>query len=85
MSDLRWQKSTFSSAEATNCVEVTAAPRGAVHLRESDAPGTVLTVGPAAFGALIRHLKAGPAPRRRGHRSGGGSQVTAGAFTIRPP
>lgn len=59
MSPLRWQKSTFSSPDHTNCVEVAASSPGVLHLRESDAPDAVLTATPAAFGALIRAVKTG--------------------------
>jgi hypothetical protein len=56
MPDLAWQKSTYS-AEAANCVHAAAHPTGTVHLRESDAPETVLTTSPVALHALIRALK----------------------------
>ena len=56
MCELTWQKSSFS-ASANACVEVAAAPDGALRLRESDAPDTVLTVERAAFGRLVDMLK----------------------------
>ncbi|MGW2600702.1 DUF397 domain-containing protein [Streptomyces klenkii] len=53
-----WQKSTFSGTGDNNdCVEV-AVIGGAVVLRESDAPRTVVRITPPALGALIRTLKA---------------------------
>ena len=58
MSRLAWQKSSFSG-EGNTCVEVAAAPDGALRLRESDEPETVLTVERAAFGRLVAGLKAG--------------------------
>ncbi|MGW0949651.1 DUF397 domain-containing protein [Streptomyces sp. NPDC002623] len=56
MTDLTWQKSTYS-AEAANCVNIAAGPTGTLHLRESDEPETVLTTTPARLQALIRGLK----------------------------
>ncbi|MFD5385057.1 DUF397 domain-containing protein [Streptomyces sp. NPDC127074] len=58
MSDLTWQKSSFSDGAGPNCVELAAAP-GGIHIRESDEPDAVLRTGPAALGALIRAVKAG--------------------------
>lgn len=65
MTELHWQKSTFSEAAGANCVYVAAArATGAIHLRESDAPETTLTTTPAALSALIRTLtKATPPPK----------------------
>lgn len=51
-----WQKSSFSGeGEAPNCLEV-AATQGALRLRESDEPGTILTATATGIAALIRHL-----------------------------
>ncbi|AJZ82161.1 MULTISPECIES: DUF397 domain-containing protein [Streptomyces] len=58
MSDLTWQKSSFSEAAAANCVELAAAPSG-IRIRESDEPNAVLRTSPAALGALIRAVKVG--------------------------
>ncbi|MFF1710942.1 DUF397 domain-containing protein [Streptomyces sp. NPDC058268] len=65
MTDLVWQKSTFSEAAGTNCVYVAAPQDGTVRLRESDAPETALTTTPEALAALIRTLN-GPAIRWSG-------------------
>ncbi|MPY52276.1 DUF397 domain-containing protein, partial [Streptomyces acidicola] len=43
MTELTWQKSSFSEAGGANCLYVAAAPTGPVHLRESDHPDTTLT------------------------------------------
>ncbi|MFJ2263243.1 DUF397 domain-containing protein [Streptomyces sp. NPDC087844] len=59
MPELTWQKSSYS-AEAANCLFVAAAPTGTVHLRESDAPDTVLTTTRPRMRELIRTLKAQP-------------------------
>ncbi|MGW5866385.1 DUF397 domain-containing protein [Streptomyces sp. NPDC055239] len=61
MTELHWQKSSFSEAAGANCVYVAAThatePPKTIHLRESDAPETALTTTPAALAALIRTLK----------------------------
>ncbi|MER5539697.1 DUF397 domain-containing protein [Streptomyces mirabilis] len=59
MSELTWQKSSFSEDQA-NCVFVAVAPDGTIRLRESDEPGTVLTTTPDQLAALLQHIK----PRR---------------------
>ncbi|WP_190024864.1 DUF397 domain-containing protein [Streptomyces hiroshimensis] len=55
-----WQKSSFSGSGPDNsCVEV-AAIGGLVRVRESDEPGTVITVPPASLRTLaILPLRAG--------------------------
>jgi hypothetical protein len=61
MSDLRWQKSSFSEAAGDNCVYVAASPTPeTLHLRESDTPGTILTTTPTALAALMRTLAPNP-------------------------
>ncbi|MFE0491145.1 DUF397 domain-containing protein [Streptomyces griseoaurantiacus] len=66
MTELTWQKFSFSEAGGANCLHVAARPPiGPVHLRESDQPGTVLTP-PGALAALIRVLAPRtPSPRAR--------------------
>jgi hypothetical protein len=59
MSQLRWQKSSFSEGHTENCVEVATGTAGTTHVRESDDPSTVITTTPHAFGALVRRIKAG--------------------------
>ncbi|MFK4065001.1 DUF397 domain-containing protein [Streptomyces sp. NPDC029674] len=56
MSDLNWQKSSFSEAAGTNCVYLAATPDGTVHLRESDSPATILTTTPEALANLMHAL-----------------------------
>ncbi|MEC4018480.1 DUF397 domain-containing protein [Streptomyces sp. H27-D2] len=58
MPPLHWQKSSFSEAGASNCVEL-AAGTGVTHLRESDDPSRVVTTTRAALRALLRAAKAG--------------------------
>ncbi|WP_055548427.1 DUF397 domain-containing protein [Streptomyces sp. NBRC 110028] len=53
-----WQKSSYSG-NAGNCVYVRTDRDGTLHLRESDAPDTILATAPATFGAFIRAAKAG--------------------------
>ena len=54
MRPVSWQKSSYSS-EGSACLEVAApgTPGGAVWLRESDDPGTVLRTTPARLRALL--------------------------------
>ncbi|MDJ0342675.1 DUF397 domain-containing protein [Streptomyces sp. H10-C2] len=59
MSQLRWQKSSFSEGGAANCVELAAGPAGTPHLRESDDPARVVTTTPAALRAFLRAVKSG--------------------------
>ncbi|MFE0042542.1 DUF397 domain-containing protein [Streptomyces albireticuli] len=57
MSQIPWQKSSFSASTAGNeCVEVAPA-HGAVLLRESDEPGTVIETTFGSLAALIRAAK----------------------------
>lgn len=57
MTELIWQKSSFSEAGGANCLHLAAAgPVGTVYLRESDSPGTVLTTTPGVLAALLRAL-----------------------------
>ncbi|MGW1030155.1 DUF397 domain-containing protein [Streptomyces sp. NPDC002577] len=61
---LVWQKSSFSgNDEDANCIEV-AASLGALRLRESDEPGTVITTTGPGLAALIRHLRGDRQPTR---------------------
>jgi hypothetical protein len=59
MAQLIWRKSSFSTGDGDNCVEVATGVAGVTHLRESDDPRTVITTTPLAFGALVRRIKAG--------------------------
>ncbi|MCC4317899.1 DUF397 domain-containing protein [Streptomyces malaysiensis] len=56
-----WRKSSYSTdAEGSNCVELGQAPDAtAILLRESDEPGTVIAITPAALRALTRAVRAG--------------------------
>ncbi|ARF57228.1 DUF397 domain-containing protein [Streptomyces gilvosporeus] len=63
MSQLLWQKSSFSEGGADTCVEVAASPSGTRHLRESDAPATVMATSAAALRGLVRSLKDGTVMR----------------------
>ena len=61
MSDLVWQKSSFSGDDASrDCVEVATAPGGeTLLLRESDAPDTVLRATPISLRALLGATRSG--------------------------
>jgi hypothetical protein len=56
MTELNWQKSTYSEA-ASSCVYLAATPAGTILLRESDEPEVILTTGPGQLGALIAILR----------------------------
>ncbi|WP_262700144.1 MULTISPECIES: DUF397 domain-containing protein [Streptomyces] len=60
MSDIRWQKSSYSAdAEGNACVELAHALNAAVLLRESDDPGVMITTTPAALRGLVARIKTG--------------------------
>ncbi|MER6015416.1 DUF397 domain-containing protein [Streptomyces bluensis] len=56
MTELNWQKSTYSE-EASSCVYLAATPAGTILLRESDAPETVLRTDTRQLNALIATLR----------------------------
>ncbi|MGW7043056.1 DUF397 domain-containing protein [Streptomyces avermitilis] len=56
MSELQWQKSTYSQ-EASACVYLATTPTGTILLRESDEPEVVLNTGTRQLGALISALR----------------------------
>lgn len=56
MSELLWQKSTYSQ-EGSACVYVAATPTNAILLRESDEPTTILTTGPRQLASLTTVLR----------------------------
>ncbi|MEC4014766.1 DUF397 domain-containing protein [Streptomyces sp. H27-D2] len=59
MSEIQWQKSSYSAdAEGNNCVEL-ALSADAVLLRESDDPSVVAAASSAQLGAFIHRVKAG--------------------------
>ncbi|GAA4019523.1 DUF397 domain-containing protein [Streptomyces plumbiresistens] len=58
MSELHWQKSTYSQ-EASACLYLATTPTGEILLRESDEPEMILTICPRQLGALISTLRAG--------------------------
>ncbi|MFE9683538.1 DUF397 domain-containing protein [Streptomyces sp. NPDC006285] len=63
MTELRWQKSSFSS-EASNCLELATAPDGTIRLRESDDPTTTLTLRTPGLASLLTAARRGiPATR----------------------
>ncbi|MEU4895476.1 DUF397 domain-containing protein [Streptomyces sp. NPDC044780] len=60
MSDIQWQKSSYSAdAEGNACVELAHAPGAAVLLRESDDPNVIIATTPAALRQLMERVKAG--------------------------
>ncbi|WP_328838876.1 DUF397 domain-containing protein [Streptomyces europaeiscabiei] len=63
MSTIPWQKSTYSG-DASNCVNLAAAPTGRILLRESDTPTTILTTTHAPLRSLIQTLKGAEAEKK---------------------
>lgn len=61
MSELAWQRSTYS-AEAANCVEIATTPT-IIHIRDSKSPttGPHLTFPPTAWAGFLSHTAT---PRR---------------------
>ncbi|MFD8784679.1 DUF397 domain-containing protein [Kitasatospora sp. NPDC059599] len=60
MSDLFWQKSSYSNAEgANNCLELAAGAEDVRHLRESEDPSVVITTSTAKLRAFILGAQAG--------------------------
>jgi hypothetical protein len=49
---LHWVKSSYSSNEGGNCVEIATQP-SAVHVRDSKSTGPVLTVTPGTWAAFL--------------------------------
>ncbi|MBU7596609.1 DUF397 domain-containing protein [Streptomyces sp. P38-E01] len=59
MSDVKWQKSSYSS-EGNNCMELgRSRTSDEVHVRESEDPGTVLHSSPARIAGLLDAVRDG--------------------------
>ncbi|WP_215448836.1 DUF397 domain-containing protein [Streptomyces sp. ATCC 21386] len=63
MTQLRWQKSSYSEGGADTCVEIAAPITSRPHLRESATPETVITTTPAALRAFLGGVKGGALAR----------------------
>ncbi|GAB7181369.1 DUF397 domain-containing protein [Kitasatospora sp. Ki12] len=60
MSQLLWQKSSFSDADGgTTCVELASGGNDVRHLRESDDPGVIITTSTAKLRVFVLGAKAG--------------------------
>lgn len=57
MSQLIWQKSSYSTGGQGECVEVAADAAGLVHLRESDRPEQSAITTSTALAALLDAIK----------------------------
>ena len=55
----QWQKSTTSSQDGGNSVEVTMSEAGLIEIRESDRPGEVIVTTPTKFALWIDGVKRG--------------------------
>ncbi|WP_149826520.1 DUF397 domain-containing protein [Streptomyces tailanensis] len=70
MSQLAWQKSSFSEPGSDTCVEIAAAPvSNRPHLRESATPDTVIATTPAALRAFLGGIKGEAFGQARRHTS----------------
>lgn len=50
----KWRKSSYSSDQGGNCVEVAETPTATVAVRDSKTPaGPILTIDPAAFTTFL--------------------------------
>ncbi|UGY92800.1 DUF397 domain-containing protein [Streptomyces gobiensis] len=60
MSEIRWQKSSYSTNQG-DCVELALAPEGTevILLREGDRPEEIITTSRENLRALVRGLKSG--------------------------
>lgn len=59
MSELDWYKSSYSSAQGDNCIEVAVAEQ-AVHVRDSkDVTGSHLAVGRDGWAQFVRYAAGG--------------------------
>ncbi|MFF4348031.1 DUF397 domain-containing protein [Streptomyces sp. NPDC001530] len=56
MTELTWQKSTYSES-GSSCVYLATTPTGTILLRESDEPEIILTTAPRALDALISRIR----------------------------
>ncbi|QEU92970.1 DUF397 domain-containing protein [Streptomyces kanamyceticus] len=65
MSELHWQKSSFSGGPEGNCLYLATAADGTIRLRESDTPSTILSTTPRTLAALLSHTR-----RAHGHPAG---------------
>lgn len=59
MSQLAWQKSSFSTGDSGECVELAINAVGDVYFRESDQPTQVATANPAALEQLFVTIRRG--------------------------
>ncbi|MFI6449272.1 DUF397 domain-containing protein [Kitasatospora sp. NPDC050543] len=55
----QWQKSTTSSQDGGNSVEVSTNDDGMIEIRESDAPDRVIVTTPTKFGLWLEGVKRG--------------------------
>ncbi|KOV25784.1 hypothetical protein ADK60_22545 [Streptomyces sp. XY431] len=60
MSEIVWQKSSFSGSNAGgSCVELARGAAGLRHLRESDDPGSILVTDVEKLNCFLLAIKAG--------------------------
>jgi hypothetical protein len=66
MNETGWRKSTYSSSNGGNCVEVAATDDVLVRDTKQDGTGPVLRFTPAAWRRFARQVKRSLATRRKG-------------------
>jgi hypothetical protein len=54
-----WQKSSFSTSNNGNCVEIAAGSGDEIVIRESDDPSVIVATSRAKMAAFIKGVKAG--------------------------
>lgn len=56
--DIQWRKSSFSTNEDDNCIEL-AAHEGDILIREGDDPGVIVRTTPEKLHAFLKGVKGG--------------------------
>ncbi|MFE7837930.1 DUF397 domain-containing protein [Streptomyces sp. NPDC057474] len=57
MSELNWQKSSFSGGPESSCLYIATAPDRTIRLRESDTPDVILGTDTRGLSRLLLHIK----------------------------
>ena len=66
MSERIWRKSSFSTGDQGECVEVATGPDGLIHFRESDDPRVTAATTRAIWATFLTAAKAGDFDRLTG-------------------
>ncbi|MFC5721286.1 DUF397 domain-containing protein [Streptomyces gamaensis] len=60
MSEIRWQKSSFST-DGNECIELSRSPRG-IFIREGDSPNHFVTTSPTRLKVFMSGIRSGKLP-----------------------